>query len=661
MSGIGSVLGDFGRSIASKLPSRFAPAAEEAVTRTELSANDVVGAKDAYFRVGGAAGEKVRELHMNWQQARAAALTKLDEPVNLAQKQILEHPELRKNGLDIPVKDVYRQAQAINHSIAQPGGALDRVITSTSGNELKSLNRIKNQNVQQARLVASAQVFGPKMENVIPYILPLLKSKDPMQEAWAKGLMNLVSNETHDTVEHFDMGVKHTVSSAKQSVAEAVAAENAAARVQAIAKGIVKKDANGHYDITAIKDDLLRPFDTEATYKHPGKIENNVRGVMAKVQLTMVALKHMSSIGNLASIPAPWHVASMLRMSDPAFKAFRDATNILAYTDHDFMTRSMTGGSGITAGLTGSPTAGQIFFKSYHMPFFDYVRSKQLSYATSVGWTASHNWAKMLMGGSKIAFENLKEMGIDPREVIKQNGVLTSEQLEKGVFHFVNNRFFMDKTIEQSLSANSNMIFRSATMYHTFVNAQQRFLRRELSKMWRSRDYVGLAQFAGTLGVLWPAVAPMVHGLEIFGRTLNPRLAAGATQQDYADLSPTDMPKAAHTYINMLSYYASFGIYTNYIAAAHGSRLAYSVIGPGIGVPLRAGEDTLNMLTRSDSMGKHNAAPFVRDMLEDLVPLAGNVAAHAIAPTAKEEKVGQDVRTPRARRHRESSADKWKF
>jgi len=51
----------------------------------------------------------------------------------------------------------------------------------------------------------------------------------------------------------------------------------------------------------------------------------------------------------------------------------------------------------------------------------------------------------------------------------------------------------------------------------------------------------------------------------------------------------------------------------------------------------------------------------VRDLLEDLVPIAGNIIAHKIAPTEKEQKAGVPQRTPRPRRDRGRVKNPWQY
>ena len=667
MGGLASVLGDFARSVASKI----APSAEESIDHAEFAANDLIGAKDAYFRIGGEAGEKVQQRFTAFQEAKPKYLAQLDAPVNEAQKQILAHPVLRNEaGLNTPLKDIYTKAASLGHPLGYTGSVLDQLITLDKNNADRSLMEIKNLNPQKARLLAAQEHFGPKMENIIPYVMPALESKDPQQEAWAKGVMNLISNETKDTTTRRLNGAEQLVSRSKQSIADEIGRRNKAARLHAIATGVLKKDPiTGKYDPAEVKALETKAFDVSPTYFKPegwkGALEHRLRTIFQTVELPMVALKHISSIGNFSSLPAPELVRGMLRMSDPEFKAFLDSTHILAYNDHDFMDRAMRGGSGVVAKWTGNPTAGQIFFGSYHMPLFDRVRSAQLSYAASVGWGLVQNWAKESLEGSKIAIANLKEIGIDLDKVKANGGILDESDLKKGVFHFVNNRLFMDKTVEQALYSNRNMFMRSATMYHTFVNAQARFMRRELVKMVKAGDVVGIAQFAGTIGLLWPAIAPAVKGLEIYARTLSLKQAEASMQTDYTNLNPTTTPNFTqfrNTYLDMLAYYAAFGVYTNYIQAAHGDRLLYAAVGPMIGAPARASSDLLNFVTRTNALGKHNAAPIVRDTLEDTLPVVGNIAAHQFVPTPAELRT-RSGKVSRKRRPRRESPEqaRWEF
>jgi hypothetical protein len=640
MGGLGTVIGDLARKIT---PASW----EESISKAESKTNDAVGSMDAYFRAGGEYGDAFKKMHMDYQVARAAYEKQLDEPVNTLQKAIFAHKDLYSSvNNDTTLADIYQQASAIKHPIAAPGGILSQIGVS-GAKATDTLGSLSIRNIAQARVLASAKIFGPNMEKITPLFMKAYDSGDPVLQSWTKGAMNIISNETHDTADVLAIGGgKQPASIAKYKIAQNFRKEN------------LSRQIGAKLNPEAAAQNKLPTINISPTMSKVGPGERRVQNLLRIVQLPFVALKHISAYGNLSSIPAPRLARALLSMSDKDFKNFLDASSILAYTDHDIMDRAIRGGDGAISKLTGRPSVGQMFFNSYHMPFFDYLRTKQLSYAASVGYLSIHDWFSQAMRGSKIAIANLKELGIELPEIIKQGGIPTDEQIKKGMFHFVNNRFFMDKSIEQSLFHNKNIVMRSATMYHTYVNAQQRFMRRELAKMWKAGDVVGIAQFAGTIGILWPAIAPMVDSLGVLGRTLNPQLAAQNAESQYQKLGSGNIRDASSTYLDLLAHYAAFGVYTNYIAAAHGDRFAYALMGPNIGVGARAAQDLLNFVTRTNAAGKHNAAPLVRDALEDTIPLAGNVIAHHVAPTEKEQSLG--VHRPRKpRRSREDQT--WEF
>lgn len=636
MGGIGTVLGNLARQIL--------PSAEKEISETEVRSNDIVGSMDAYFRAGGEYGDKFKQSHMNYQEARAAYEQKLDKPINEIQQTIFKDPNFYKDlGRKSTLSDVYQRGIQMKHPISAPNGAVNQLMQH-GFKPSDTLGQLQIGSIAKARVLASAEVFGQNMEKISPLFMKAYDSGDPVLRTWAQGAMNVISNETHDTTDLLTLsGGKIPGSMSKSKIAAQFRKEN-------ISRAIDRK--LGKLDVLP---DLPK-IDESATMSKVGVDERRVQNLLRTVQLPFVALKHISAYGNLSSIPAPRLAKALLGMSDADFKKHLDASAILAYTDHDMMDRAIRGGDSLVSKLTGRPSIGSLFFRSYHMPFFDYLRTRQLTYAASVGYLSLHDWFHDALTGSKIAIENLKELGIDPKDVIRQNGVPTDEQITKGMFHFVNNRFFMDKSIEQSLYHNRNMIMRSATMYHTYVNAQQRFMRRELAKMWRAGDYVGIAQFAGTVGILWPAVAPMIDSLGTLARTGSPQQAEQRGESEYQSLTSGNIRDMSSTYLDLLAHYAAFGVYTNYVQAAHGDRFMYALAGPNLGMFGRTGADLLNFVTRTNSAGRHNAAPLVRDALEDTLPMAGNVIAHHIAPTSKE--LGR--RRP-SRPHRSRVDQTWEF
>ena len=626
MGGMGEALGSLLEKLGTKAP--------EFLTKSNIgqSIHDITGAKDDFFRLGGEDGKAIQDLHMNFQQARASYLKELDKPLNDLQEHLAKEPSLagKINKNKTTLGEIHSNLTQLNHPATKISSSLMGINGENSG---KTLTQLSIQNLANARTMASASAFGPKMENVIPFIMKAYDSGNPTAKMWADKTMDLISNETHDTTQYMTYQGRVEASSVKTKIARAFTTEN---------------KLRQYTDQTPL--DLPK---TKITYSPQSELERRVQNVLRTVQLPMVALKHISTYGNLSSIPAPGLVHGLLGMSDAEFKTFLDSSSILAVTEHDMLQRDLEGRFGKVSEWTSSPTAGKIFYSSYHMPFFDTLRRFQLTLSASVGFHSAQMWAKQALNGNKRAIAELTEMGISPQEVMKQGGQLTADQLKKGMFHFTNNRFFIDKSIERSLKANSNPFMRSATMYHTFVNAQQRFMRRELTKMIKSGDYASIAQFAGTIGILYPAVAPFLKSLEIFGRTASVTQATNSAENDYDSLMmKKGFKDATETYLDLLAHYGAFGVYTSYIQAAHGNRFMYALAGPTIGTAARLGEDTLNAVTKANKLGDHNFSPMLRDILEDTVPIGGNIAAHNLIPTSKEESELNPHRTHRPSRRR---------
>jgi hypothetical protein len=238
-------------------------------------------------------------------------------------------------------------------------------------------------------------------------------------------------------------------------------------------------------------------------------------------------------------------------------------------------------------------------------------------------------------------------MGIDPEEVIKAGGKLTEEQLQKGVYHFVNDRFFFQKTIDNSLMQNKNFFLRGAFMYHSFVNSEVTFLGRELNKMIKAGDYKGFAQFVGTLGIVFPAVAPLIKSAELLGRTGSMQQAQAELSKDYSNLSFGAGPGAfMSTYIDMLAHIGAAGAFYNYTNAIKGDRLANALIGPMVGTAITDITDVAKF-----AMGK-SGKPLGRDIIQQTLPVIGRPISHELFPTTKETTTNRPHRPQRPRRKR---------
>ena len=371
---------------------------------------------------------------------------------------------------------------------------------------------------------------------------------------------------------------------------------------------------------------------TDPTYTTPSELERKATSILRTIQIPFVAIPH---IGQYFHIPATSPLVAMgkflLGVDKEEMKRTVDASGILASTEWDVIHSDIAARTGQVAKWTNSPTAASIIQKTIHQPLFNWMRLKQLSTAGAVGYHSAIYWAHNAMQGNKLAIKELEEMGIDVGDVIKQKGQLNEAQLQKGVYHYVNNRFFFDRTIDRALYSNKNVWSRSATMYHGFVSSETAFLRRELIKRFSAGDIKGIAQFAGTLGILFPAVAPMLKSLEILARTGSPTQAGGSVKHDYSALSGQQGGlEFTETYFDMLAHIGAMGTALNYTNAIKGHRLANAMIGPMAGMFATDAEDVYGAAT-----GK-SAKPLGRDATE-MIPVIGKPLGHQLFPTKKEE------------------------
>jgi hypothetical protein len=236
--------------------------------------------------------------------------------------------------------------------------------------------------------------------------------------------------------------------------------------------------------------------------------------------------------------------------------------------------------------------------------------------------------------GDKLAIRELEEMGLNSKAIIARGGQLTDEEKIQAVWQFVNNRVFVDKVMDRSLMASSNPWGRMLTMFHGYVSNQQAFMRRELQKMLDAGDYKAIAQFAGTVGVIFPAVAPLIASAEMLGRTASPTAAKKELEAKYTQLVN---PKGVGDYLDLISYFGAWGTMHSFMQAAHNDRLALAAVGPIFGSAIRTAQDVINYAIPTTKSGKRNIRPIGKDILQQTVPGLGNIASNVLLPTRRKE------------------------
>ena len=530
------------------------------------------------------------------------------------------------------LNEFHNYAVAAKHPIQN---ITQQIVSAGDGKLTQRELMIKNQ--QTARLNALGQTYGHYFENAAPIIAGMLEDKDPRVVANAHRVADIISNQVRDTRMFKDFSGGNTEqSAAKVYMNRAFKKANK-----------IRKQA----DISA----KIPSLDTAKTYTKQSETERKAHRVLNTMLIPFVALPHIGQIFNLpASSPLKAIGASLLRLDHDEMEKTVEASGIVATTMWSAMYRDILGETGKVAEFTNSPTVGKLMARTIHEPGFSFVRRTQLNLAGTLGFHSAIYWAKNFAeSGSKIAEARLKELNIDPAEVLKQGGTLNESQLQAGVYHYVNNRLFFQRSIDNSLWQNKDVFTRAVFMYHSFVNSQVSFMRRELMLMAKAGDIKGIAQFAGTLGVLFPAVAPLIGGAEILLRTGSPAQAARSINQRYSNLFNPDSPGTwVENYFDLLSHLGAAGVYFNYINAIKANRLASAIAGPMVGAAATDITDIYHAAFMPAKSGKHNVDPLMRDVLKQTLPVVGSPLAHSLFPTTTEQRLDHPSSRNRLRRSR---------
>jgi hypothetical protein len=167
-------------------------------------------------------------------------------------------------------------------------------------------------------------------------------------------------------------------------------------------------------------------------------------------------------------------------------------------------------------------------------------------------------------------------------------------------------------------------------MFHAFVNYQSAFIKNEMAKLIRTGDIVGLIQYAGTIGILFPSVAPLMKSAELLLRTGSPTQAEQSLEEDYRELiQPNDEKERFYKWAELVSYLGAYGVWSHYLQAAQGHRLANQVLGPVFGTGVTAASDLYTGIAGR----RHDFKPLSRDIIRYGIPVAGGALEHQLLPT----------------------------
>lgn len=482
----------------------------------------------------------------------------------------------------------------------------------------KALPDIKKMLHSEGNMYGREAAFGPNASNLAATLYPMLTTQGTERtkaEAW----LGILSQVFKDTESIPNVGER---SGTKADVAQ--------------------------YINTMHKRLDLDPFkmDVKAEYKGGGKLEAMTHHYAMTWLAPLIAAAHLADFYKLGTLPATTLWKTFTEMSDPQIQQLKVASGIFFHTvnsiyDNDFRYRT-----GKIANVTGLPDAAAILHKLYHNPLFNNERMLQLSIMGSAAYHSAQMWGLQAVHNVPRAIAELTEMHLDVNAIRSRGGVLNEDELKQAIWHFTNNRLFIDKPMDRARFAQKSPFMRVAAMFHGYITKEGSYLARELMKLARSNDYMAIAQFAGTVGLVFPATAPLLYALQTLIRTASPQQAESQLEQDYGSLvHPEGFGDFSLEYLKLLGHFGGGGAFMQYLHAAANYKLAENMLGPVPGVAIGTAQDVVHAF---HGTGPHRAEPFERDFLKYFtLPIFGPWAATHMLPSRKHK--GTGLRLPSMR------------
>ena len=485
----------------------------------------------------------------------------------------------------------------------------------------RSLPEIKKMFHSEGNMYGREVAFGPNASNLAATIYPMITSQG-VEKTKAEAWLGILSQVFKDTEAIPNVGER---SGTKADVAQYI------------------NSMHKQLGMSPIK------MDVGAEYKGGGRVEALTHHYAMTWLAPLIATAHLADFYKLGTLPAQSLWKTFTTMSDPQIQQLKTASGIFFHTVNSIYDNDFNYRTGKVANVTGLPDAAAIMHKLYHNPLFNNERMLQLSVMGSAAYHSAQMWGLQAVHGSPRAIAELEEMHLDVNKIIAKGGVLDEDELKQAIWHFTNNRLFIDKPMDRARFAQKSPFMRVASMFHGYITKEGSFLARELMKLAKSNDYMALAQFAGTVGIVFPATAPLLYALQTLIRTASPEKAETQLQEDYSSLlHPQGFGDFSLEYLKLLGHFGGGGAFMQYLHAASNYKLAENMLGPVPGVAISTAQDAVHAV---HSKGPHKAEPFERDLLKYFtLPIFGPWAAQHLLPSRKHK--GGSLRMPSFRGRR---------
>lgn len=501
-----------------------------------------------------------------------------------------------------------------------PGKPYSTLLMNMGGFQNLTPMEINQKMMFEASRQAQIQVFRRNNAGLLQTLMPLFESSDPVMHTHANAMLDIFANQFRDT-EIGGRGARGLeVSKTKMDIRTALYKEN-------------KRRAGQGLPLLGYNPSKMR---VGAIYQKQNDLEKLLARRTRFFLAPLIFFPHLATFFNYSWAPLTAIGKTLSTLNDAQLNQLVEASGIFNAIFHSMLDEEIRNSAGVI-GRTTKPVYGRVAGYVFHTPGFNLLRKSQLHFGGILGYHSAQYWADAALRGDQRAIEELKEMHIDIT-ALRQRGHLSPADLQQAIWHFVNNRAFIDRAMDRALTSTRNPWMRLLTMFHGYVMDQQALMRRELHKMLDAGDYKGIARFAGTVGIAFPAIAPMLKSLEVMARNASVQQGYQSLGQDYRELTH---PKSARAwmleYIDMISMFGSIGTFHSYLQAAQNDRLALAVLGPVYGSATRIAQDITNYAIHPSAKGKRNIRPLAKDVLQQTIP-GGNILSNRLFPAKRKRR-----------------------
>lgn len=598
---------------------------------SEWAGEHVLGSMERFFDPNhpkwGAQDAALKEQALEYGRMKQVHLGAENKDFSTVRDTINSFPDLKDRhgpGKNTTIQQIHTDLQAHPDPRAQAAAqATTSIMARHPTNSSRTLQDISNRAIPSSMRAADQTVFGVNHANLNPHFYEILKMArtDPEAELHANQLADVFSRITHDRIPG-QMGERKfgDVSKTKKDIESWVTATNKFKSLGQEARQI----------------GLGPSFNMEPVYKSPSELERKATAFTYRTVAPWIAIPHLVQFANLGADVFRNLSKTVISLGDKDFREALSNYGVTAATQHAIMNEAINWEQGKIAKVIGSRPAA-IMGKFLYHPGFHPIRLSQLMLGGATGYHAMERMGEDAVAGHAGAIENLRRLGLDPQAIISRGGKLEDDEFGKGMYHFVNDRLFIDKTLQRSLRSSSNFYLRNMAMFRTFVTYQSSFIGRELSRLAKTRDFVGMASYGATIGLAFPFIAPFIKAAETYTRTMDWDKTKTGFEGDYRALNPmSDVTplKRLSRYMELMSYLGGWGIFHSFWKAAEGHRLAQAM---SMGNPLleSIGDELQDIYTGAvgTKRGEHHFQPAVRQGLKMTIPGYGGPIGQKFFPT----------------------------